>query len=86
MPVTVRAIGAPSPKDAKVTIVAFSDFQGKFKGGIDATTKEGTTVGVTGTPAVFINGRKISGAYPFDTFKKIAAQELAKKGSDKKKG
>ena len=36
-------------------------------------------MGVNGTPAVFINGRKISGAYPFETFKKIADEELAKK-------
>ena len=36
-------------------------------------------MGVNGTPAVFINGRKINGAYPFETFKKIADDELAKK-------
>jgi len=58
---------------------------GKYKSTIQETTKEGTTVGVNGTPAVFINGRKISGAYPFDTFKKIADEELAKK-TGKKKG
>jgi protein-disulfide isomerase len=52
---------------------------GKFKGVIEAEAKEGSALGVTGTPAVFINGRKISGAYPFDTFKKIADEELAKK-------
>jgi protein-disulfide isomerase len=52
----------------------------KYKDTIDSEQKEGTAVGVTGTPAVFINGRKISGAYPFDTFKKIADEELAKKG------
>ena len=40
-------------------------------------------MGVNGTPAVFINGRKISGAYPWDTFKKIADQELAKKAGGK---
>ncbi|MEO5766783.1 MAG: thioredoxin domain-containing protein, partial [Polyangia bacterium] len=58
---------------------------GKFKSVIEAESKEGSTFGVTGTPAVFINGRKISGAYPFDTFKKIADEELAKK-SGKKRG
>ena len=36
-------------------------------------------MGVNGTPAVFINGRKIKGAYPFETFKKIADEELKKK-------
>ncbi len=58
---------------------------GKFKSTVEAETKEGSTLGVTGTPAVFINGRKISGAYPFETFKKIADEELAKK-TGKKRG
>jgi protein-disulfide isomerase len=52
----------------------------KYKSVIEAETKEGQAVGVNGTPAVFINGRKISGAYPFETFKKITDEELAKKG------
>jgi protein-disulfide isomerase len=52
----------------------------KYKDVIDAEQKEGTAVGVTGTPAVFINGRKIAGAYPFEMFKKIADEELSKKG------
>jgi protein-disulfide isomerase len=58
---------------------------GKYKSAIEAEAKEGSTLGVSGTPAVFINGRKISGAYPFDTFKKIADEELAKK-TGKKRG
>ena len=33
--------------------------------------------GVTGTPAFFINGRLIAGAYPFSEFKKIIDEELA---------
>jgi protein-disulfide isomerase len=57
----------------------------KYKQTIEAETKEGQAVGVNGTPAVFINGRKISGAYPFETFKKIADEELAKK-TGKKRG
>jgi len=51
----------------------------KYKASIESDTKEGQAVGVNGTPAVFINGRKINGAYPWDTFKKIADEELAKK-------
>ena len=57
----------------------------KYKATIEAETKEGQAVGVNGTPAVFINGRKIAGAYPFETFKKIADEELAKK-TGKKRG
>jgi protein-disulfide isomerase len=51
----------------------------KYKNQIQSDTKEGQAVGVNGTPAVFINGRKINGAYPWETFKKIADDELAKK-------
>jgi len=43
----------------------------------------GESLDVNSTPTVFINGRKISGAYPWDTFKKIADEELAKKAGGK---
>ena len=39
---------------------------------------DGAEVGVTGTPATYINGRKIGGAYPYESFKKIIDEELAK--------
>jgi protein-disulfide isomerase len=45
---------------------------------IEADVAEGQRASVNGTPAVFINGRKIAGAYPWETFKKVADQELAK--------
>jgi protein-disulfide isomerase len=32
---------------------------------------------VTGTPAFFINGQLIAGAYPFDSFKQIIDAKLA---------
>jgi protein-disulfide isomerase len=51
----------------------------KYKNQIQSETDEGKAVGVNGTPAVFINGRKINGAYPWETFKKIADDELKKK-------
>jgi protein-disulfide isomerase len=51
---------------------------GRYKARIDADKQEGTELGVVGTPAVFINGRKIAGAYPFETFQKIADAELGK--------
>ncbi|HVO21816.1 MAG TPA: thioredoxin domain-containing protein [Anaeromyxobacter sp.] len=41
--------------------------------------KAGEDVGVTGTPAFFVNGRLISGAQPLDEFKKLVDAELAKK-------
>lgn len=73
-------------QDVGLNVAKFkSDVEAKkFKATIESETKEGQAVGVNGTPAVFINGRKISGAYPFETFKKIADEELAKKAGKKK--
>jgi protein-disulfide isomerase len=51
---------------------------GKFSAQIDADMRTGQTLGVQGTPAAFINGRKINGAHPYETFKKVVEQELAK--------
>jgi protein-disulfide isomerase len=41
---------------------------------------DGQSVGVTGTPAFFINGRRISGAQPFESFKAIIDDELQRDG------
>jgi protein-disulfide isomerase len=48
----------------------------KYKDLVDADMKEGEALGVNGTPAFFINGRLISGAQPFDVFKRIIDEEL----------
>jgi protein-disulfide isomerase len=45
---------------------------------IDADTAEARTLGITGTPGFFVNGRFISGAQPFDVFSKVIDEELAK--------
>jgi protein-disulfide isomerase len=37
--------------------------------------------GVDGTPAFFINGRMISGAQPFEAFKRIIDEELELKSN-----
>ncbi len=59
----------------------------KFKAGIAAHTwadkvdKDealSTQVGVSGTPAAFVNGVLLSGAQPFDKFKAVIDQELQK--------
>jgi protein-disulfide isomerase len=48
----------------------------KFKAQVDADVKAGEEAGVNGTPAFFINGRMISGAQPYDVFKKVIDEEL----------
>jgi protein-disulfide isomerase len=45
---------------------------------IDADSQEADKLGVSGTPAFFINGRYVSGAQPFEAFKKVIDEELAK--------
>jgi protein-disulfide isomerase len=50
----------------------------RYKARIAADTAEGLDLGVNGTPATFINGRRIDGAFPLETFQAIAAAELAK--------
>ena len=51
---------------------------GKFRKQIEGATAEGKSVGVSGTPATFVNGQMISGAQPFSAFQKIIDEELKK--------
>ena len=44
---------------------------------IQAELQQGSDLGVTGTPAYFINGRMVSGARPFPDFAEIIDAELA---------
>ena len=46
------------------------------KAKVDADAKEAQGLGVTGTPGFFINGRFLSGARPFDSFKTIIDEEI----------
>jgi protein-disulfide isomerase len=50
----------------------------KIKAMVDEDMKAGGDVGVSGTPAYFVNGRMLSGAQPVDRFKAIIDAELAK--------
>jgi protein-disulfide isomerase len=51
----------------------------KYKAQVEADAKAGQEAGVNGTPAFFINGRILSGAQPFEAFKRIIDDELAGK-------
>lgn len=48
----------------------------KYKGNVDRDAKLGDEVGVSGTPAFFINGKYINGAQAFATFKSTIDAEL----------
>jgi protein-disulfide isomerase len=49
----------------------------KYAAQVEADIAAGNDAGVNGTPALFINGRMLSGAQPFEAFKKIIDEELA---------
>jgi len=52
----------------------------KSEAAINAAYNDGAAVGVTGTPAFFINGRMLVGAQPVDQFREIINDELSRKG------
>jgi len=51
---------------------------GKYKELIQKDIAKGNQVGVQGTPAIFINGKLVSGAQPYENFDQIIKSELAK--------
>jgi protein-disulfide isomerase len=50
----------------------------KHKAEIDADQKLARDLGASGTPSFFINGRSLRGAQPFDAFKAVIDEEIAK--------
>lgn len=52
----------------------------KHEAEINAAYNDGAAVGVTGTPAFFINGRMLVGAQPIEQFRDIINDELSRKG------
>src|SRR6266852_1746020 len=53
---------------------------------IDADSRYANQVGADGTPAFFVNGRLISGAMPFETFKPVIDEQIEKANAALKKG
>src|SRR5262249_1638369 len=51
---------------------------GKFKDRVKKDADYGSSIGVNGTPAFFINGKFLSGAQPLPSFKAIIDAELKK--------
>ena len=52
----------------------------KFKPQVEADMAVAKELGATGTPSFFVNGRKLRGAQPFESFKKLIDEALATKG------
>jgi protein-disulfide isomerase len=53
---------------------------GKYADEVQADLQAGSAAGVSGTPAMFINGRFINGAVPLDQITKVIDDELKRKG------
>ena len=56
-----------------------SNQSAKAKRLVQSNRVSGSSLGVTGTPAFFIQGRRISGAQPLAEFRRIVKEELKKK-------
>ena len=46
---------------------------------VDEDAAEARSLGITGTPGFFVNGRFLSGAKPFEDFAKLINEELTKR-------
>ena len=51
----------------------------KYASQVESDFRAGEDAGVNGTPAFFVNGRMISGAQPFEAFKRLIDEELESK-------
>jgi protein-disulfide isomerase len=52
---------------------------GKHAAAVQAGIELGNKVGVNSTPSLYINGRPLIGAQPFEVFKQVIDEELARK-------
>ena len=59
---------------------------GKYKERVASDAAAANRVGARGTPAFFINGRLVSGAQPFENFKRVIDEELKRADEELKKG
>jgi len=80
-----RALAVPSLKQmARAIGIEGGAFDscldsGKHAAAVQAGSDLGNRMGVNSTPTLYINGRSVVGAQPFDAFRQIIDEELAKK-------
>lgn len=75
----IAALAKSAKLDSGKLVSCMND--GKKKSVIDADVAQGNSLGVNGTPAFFINGKLLGGAFPFESFKEVIDKELAGTGS-----
>lgn len=80
-----RALSVPALKQYATSLgldmTAFNQCldSGKHAGLVAAGLRQGESMGVNSTPTLYINGRALIGAQPFEAFKQIIDEELARK-------
>jgi protein-disulfide isomerase len=80
-----RALGVPALKQTARAIgldgAAFDTCldSGRHTGAVLAGGELGSKMGVNSTPTLYINGRPVIGAQPFEVFKQVIDEELARK-------
>ena len=52
---------------------------GKHAANVRADAELGAKMGVNSTPTIYVNGRAVVGAQPFEAFKQVIDEELARK-------
>jgi protein-disulfide isomerase len=64
---------------AQLDLAAFKQCldSGRHQAAIQADLAEAERLGLSGTPAFFVNGRLITGAQPLENFVKLIEEELA---------
>lgn len=64
--------------DAGLDVAAFETCMqtGKHQARVQSDVELGSSLGINGTPAFFINGRSLSGAQPLEAFVKVIEEEL----------
>ena len=83
-----RALGAEDlERHAKEVGLDVARFRAALDGSataarVDADRKLAAALGVNGTPTFFVNGRRLTGAQPFESFRTLIDEELAR--ADKK--
>jgi protein-disulfide isomerase len=54
---------------------------GRFRAAVDRDLQEGRALGVQGTPTFFVNGTRLVGAQPIETFRGAVEQALRSSGA-----
>jgi protein-disulfide isomerase len=77
-----RALSVPQLKETATEVGLEADAfaecldSGRYEDQVDEDLQAGVEAGVSGTPALFVNGRFLSGAQPYDAIAKLIDDEL----------